>query len=172
MNRKNRHGKALTSYEETVMELIIRMEESERHLQKYRNSNGAVIVVENGEEEHYPSFSNRKKKQEEVQIREFFRQEDHAGEAADDMAEYESSEVIMVKLTVWEWMEARKTGIVNAILMFSVVFLQIYIVWKTMDELSRRILLGIKYSCMLLLLWRAVRWIMSGGLHTYLNEES
>ena len=168
MNRKNRHGKTMTSYEETVMDLMIRVEESERHLQRYRNSNGRVIVVENGEEEHYPSFSIGKKKQEEVQNSTSFPQK----EDDEDMAEHENSEVIMVKLTLWEWMEARKNGIVNAILLFSVAFLQIYIAWKSMDELSRWILLSMKYSCMLVLLFKAVRWIMSGGLHTYLNEES
>ena len=56
----------MSSYEEAVMDLMARVEESERYLQRYRNSDHAVIVVGNGEEEHYPSFAIGKKKKEEA----------------------------------------------------------------------------------------------------------
>lgn len=66
MERRIRHGKRMSSYEEAVMDLMARVEESERYLQRYRNSDHAVIVVGNGEEEHYPSFAIGKKKKEEA----------------------------------------------------------------------------------------------------------
>ena len=64
MDRRIRHGKMISSYDEAVMDLMIKVEESERYLQKYRKSVGAVIVVENGEEEQYPSFSIKRKDKE------------------------------------------------------------------------------------------------------------
>ena len=92
----------ISSYDEAVMDLMIKVEESERYLQKYRKSVGAVIVVENGEEEQYPSFSiKRKDKEDPVQIREFFRREEME-EETDDRAEYEKMNVTTVKLTLWE----------------------------------------------------------------------
>jgi len=171
MDRRIRHGKMISSYDEAVMDLMIKVEESERYLQKYRKSVGAVIVVENGEEEQYPSFSIKKKdKEEPVQIREFFRREEME-EETDDRAEYEKMNVTTVKLTLWEWMEARKKGIVNVILLSTAFFLQIYIVWTDMNELSLLILSGLKYLCILLLVLKFARWIISGEMHRFLNED-
>ena len=168
MERQIRHGKRMSSYEEAVMDLMIRVEESEQYLQRYRNSDSAVIVVENGEEEHYPSFSVGKKKQEEVQIREFFRQE----EDTEGIERYEGTEVITVKLTVWEWMEARRKGVVNVLLLSAAFFLQIYIVWTDMDAVSSLILKTMKNACIVALIWKFVRWVISGEMHSFLNEDS
>lgn len=172
MDRQSKHGKRLTSYEEAVMDLMIQMEESERYLQKYKHHHGAVIVVENGEEEHYPCFSVRKKgkEEQEVQIRDFFKQEEMKEEVVHRMP-YEETKAMMVKLTVWEWMEARKKGIVNVILMSAAFFLQIYIVWTDMNEVSIIILSAMKYLCIGLLVLKLVRWIITGEMHRYLNED-
>ena len=100
MERRIRHGKRMSSYEEAVMDLIIRVEESERYLQRYRNSNHAVIVEENGEEEHNPSFAiGKKEKEEAVQSIESIQQEEE--EDTEDIERYERTEVITVKLTMW-----------------------------------------------------------------------
>lgn len=106
MERRIRHGKRMSSYEEAVMDVMARVEESERYLQRYRNSDHAVIVVENGEEEHYPSFAiGKKKKEEAVQSIESIWQEEE-----DDWVLCEKTGRNTVKLTVWEWMEARRKG--------------------------------------------------------------
>ncbi|MCR0412165.1 hypothetical protein MKC77_04390, partial [[Clostridium] innocuum] len=105
-----------------------------------------------------------------VQIREFFRREEME-EETDDRAEYEKMNVTTVKLTLWEWMEARKKGIVNVILLSTAFFLQIYIVWTDMNELSLLILSGFKYLCILLLVLKFARWIISGEMHRFLNED-
>ena len=169
MNRKNRHGKALTSYEETVMDLMILVEESEQYLQRYRNSDSAVIVVENGEEEHYPSFSVGKKKQDEVQTRDFSTDE-KAQET--DWGLCEKTVGNTVKLTVWEWMEARRKGVVNVLLLSAAFFLQIYIVWTDMDAVSSLILKTMKNACIVALIWKFGRWVISGEMHRFLNEDS
>ena len=100
MERRIRHGKRMSSYEEAVMDLMIRVEESERYLQRSRNSNHAVIVEENGEEEHNPSFAiGKKEKEEAVQSIESIQQEEE--EDTEDIERYERTEVITVKLTMW-----------------------------------------------------------------------
>ncbi len=170
MNRKSRHGRALTSYEETVMDLMIRVEKSEQYLQRYRNNDSAVIVVENGEEEHYPSFAiGKKKKEEAVQSIKSIRQEEEETEGID---RYEGTEVITVKLTVWEWMEARRKGIVNVLLLSAAFFLQIYIVWTDMNAVSSLILRTMKNACIVALIWKFGRWVISGEMHSFLNEDS
>ena len=120
MERRIRHGKRMSSYEEAVMDLMARVEESERYLQRYRNSDHAVIVVGNGEEEHYPSFAiGKKKKEEAVQSIESIWQEEE-----DDWVLCEKTGRNTVKLTVWEWMEARRKGIINVLLLSAAFFLQ------------------------------------------------
>ena len=84
---------------------------------------------------------------------------------------YEETKATMVKLTVWEWMEARKKGIVNVILVSAAFFLQIYIVWTDMNEVSIMILSAMKYLCIGLLVLKLVRWIITGEMHRYLNED-
>lgn len=169
MDRRIRHGKMMSSYEEAVMDLMIKVEESERYLQKYRCRDGAIVVVEDGEEEHYPTFLiGKKEKEDDVQIREFFKQE----EVEDDhRIPYGISEGPIVKLTLWEWMEARKKGITNVILLSAAFFLQIYIVWTDMNEVSILILSTLKYMCILLLILKFARWVISGEMHRFLNED-
>lgn len=169
MDRRIRHGKMMSSYEEAIMDLMIKVEESERYLQKYRSRDDAIIVVENGEEEHYPSFAmGKKEKEDDVQIREFFKQ----GEIVEDhRIPCERAEGTIVKLTLWEWVEARKKGIVNVILLSAAFFLQIYIVWTDMNEVSILILSTLKYMCILLLVLKFSRWIISGEMHRFLNED-
>lgn len=169
MDRRIRHGKEMSSYEEAIMDLMIKVEESDRYLKRYRNRNGTVIVVENGEEEHYPSFSTERKDEvkQKKQIREYrqdIRKDAHK-------AVYTKAEGSTVKLTVWEWMEARKKGIINVILLSAALFLQIYIVWTDMNELSNLILSTLKNLFILLLVLKLVRWIISGEMHRYLNED-
>lgn len=170
MDRRIRHGKMMSSYEEAIMDLMIKVEESERYLQKYRSRDGAIVVVEDGEEEHYPTFLIGKKEKEDndVQIREFFKQE----EVEDDhRIPYGKSEGSIVKLTLWEWMEARKKGITNVILLSAAFFLQIYIVWTDMNEVSNLLLSALKYLCILVLMLKLARWIISGEMRRFLNED-
>ena len=168
MERRIRHGKRMSSYEEAVMDLMIRVEESERYLQRYRNSNHAVIVEENGEEEHNPSFAiGKKEKEEAVQSIESIWQEEE-----DDWVLCEKTGRNTVKLTVWEWMEARRKGIINVLLLSAAFFLQIYIVWTDMNAISSMILKTLKNACILALVLKFVRWIISGEMHSFLNEDS
>lgn len=168
MERRIRHGKRMSSYEEAVMDVMARVEESERYLQRYRNSDHAVIVVENGEEEHYPSFAiGKKKKEEAVQSIEPIWQEEE-----DDWVLCEKTGRNTVKLTVWEWMEARRKGIINVLLLSAAFFLQIYIVWTDMNALSSLILKTMKNACIVALVLKFVRWVISGEMYRFLNEES
>ena len=168
MERRIRHGKRMSSYEEAVMDLMIRVEESERYLQRYRNSNHAVIVEENGEEEHNPSFAiGKKEKEEAVQSIESIWQEEE-----DDWVLCEKTGRKTVKLTVWEWMEARRKENVNVLLLSAAFFLQIYIVWTDMNAISSMILKTLKNACILALVLKFVRWIISGEMHSFLNEDS
>ncbi|MCR0184776.1 hypothetical protein MKC97_17985 [[Clostridium] innocuum] len=62
--------------------------------------NITVIVEENGEEEHNPSFAiGKKEKEEAVQSIESIQQEEE--EDTEDIERYERTEVITVKLTMW-----------------------------------------------------------------------
>ena len=168
MERRIRHGKRMSSYEEAVIDLMIRVEESERYLQRYRNSDRAVIVVENGEEEHYPSFSiGKKKKEEAVQSIKSIRQEEE-----DDWVLCEKTGKNTVKLTAWEWMEARRKGIVNVLQLSAAFFLQIYIAWTDMNAISSLILKTMKNACIVALVLKFVRWVISGEMHRFLNEDS
>ena len=77
-----------------------------------------------------------------------------------------------VKLTVWEWMEARRKGIINVLLLSAAFFLQIYIVWTDMNALSSLILKTMKNACIVALVLKFVRWVISGEMYRFLNEES
>ena len=174
MERRIRHGKRMSSYEEAVMDLMARVEESERYLRRYRNIDGTVIVVEDGEEELYPSFSIgiKEHSEDDVQIRNFFTNEKVPEEEEDTEEIEKRTEVITVKLTVWEWMEARRKGIVNVLLLSAAFFLQIYIAWTDMNAISYLILKTMKNACIVALVLKFVRWIISGEMYRFLNEES
>lgn len=170
MDRK--HGKVMTSYEETIMDLMIRIEESERYLKRHDTPKIKPIQIEEGERETYPSFAVERGKEEKAHEQEIQRQE-----VESDMGSFTDINDICAqdcytKLTAWEWLEARKSAIYNLILVFSIFFLQLYTIWKEMNDISKWILQGFKYVCIILLLVKTLRWILSGGLHTYLNEES
>ena len=166
MNCNHRHGKAMTSYEETIMDLLIKVEESERYLQRYHEYEKLKIKVEDGEIEQYPSFSTKESDKECIENRQ------EVKKAEEQPYEAEPVERYTVKLTAWEWLEARKSGIMTLILSLSALFLQIYISWSSMmDEVSTLILKGMKYGCVLGLVLKLAHWIRSGELHQYLNEE-
>ncbi len=166
---EKRKGKGYISYEETIMDLMIRIEESERYLKRHDAPKIKPIQIEEGERETYPSFAVSRIKKEKVEIQK--------QEVESDMGSFTDINDIYAqdrytKLTAWEWLEARKSMVYNLILVFSIFFLQLYTVWKEMNDISRWILQGFKYVCIILLLVKTLRWILSGGLHTYLNEES
>lgn len=167
MNYNHKHGKAMTSYEETIIDLLIKVEESERYLQRYHEQQRLKIKVETGEEEQYPSFSIRRKensKKEEQPLVE-------RNVEMMDESEHSNTERYTVKLTVWEWLDARKSGIITLLLSISTFFLQIYISWSTLDDISSLILRGMKYGCIFALVLKLAHWIRSGEMHQYLNEE-
>lgn len=169
MNCNHRHGKAMTSYEETIMDLLIKVEESERYLQRYHEQQKLKIKVENGDEERYPSFSIKAKEKELIEEKD---KVNERNEVIFDVSEHDGMERYTVKLTAWEWLEARKSGIMTLILSLSALFLQIYISWSSMmDEVSTLILKGMKYGCIVGLVLKLAHWIRSGELHQYLNEE-
>ena len=93
-------------------------------------------------------------------------------EEEDDWVLCEKTGRNTVKLTVWEWMEARRKGIINVLLLSAAFFLQIYIVWTDMNALSSLILKTMKNACIVALVLKFVRWVISGEMYRFLNEES
>lgn len=165
-----KHGKAMSSYEEAIMDLMIKIEESERYLKRYKKVEGAVIVMGNNEEESYPSFSIRGKGNDKQTVQKEV--QSHVEEHSLEMLSYSSSyEPVSVKLTLWEWLAARKKGISTLLLLFTAIFLHVYITWTAMNDLSVLILNGMKYGCVLLLALKVFRCIKNGDVHNYLNEE-
>ncbi|EFR39099.1 hypothetical protein MKA63_12295 [[Clostridium] innocuum] len=69
-------------------------------------------------------------------------------------------------------MEARRKENVNVLLLSAAFFLQIYIVWTDMNAISSMILKTLKNACILALVLKFVRWIISGEMHSFLNEDS
>ncbi|MCR0184775.1 hypothetical protein MKC97_17980 [[Clostridium] innocuum] len=69
-------------------------------------------------------------------------------------------------------MEARRKENVNVLLLSATFFLQIYIVWTDMNAISSMILKTLKNACILALVLKFVRWIISGEMHSFLNEDS
>ena len=69
-------------------------------------------------------------------------------------------------------MEARRKQNVNVLLLSAAFFLQIYIVWTDMNAISSMILKTLKNACILALVLKFVRWIISGEMHSFLNEDS
>ena len=69
-------------------------------------------------------------------------------------------------------MEARRKENVNVLLLSAAFFLQIYIVWTDMNAISSMILKTLKNACILALVSKFVRWIISGEMHSFLNEDS
>lgn len=69
-------------------------------------------------------------------------------------------------------MEARRKGIINVLLLSAAFFLQIYIVWTDMNALSSLILKTMKNACIVALVLKFVRWVISGEMYRFLNEES
>lgn len=69
-------------------------------------------------------------------------------------------------------MEARRKENVNVLLLSAAFFLQIYIVWTDMNAISSMILKTLKNACILALALKFVRWIISGEMHSFLNEDS
>ena len=164
MKQKARHGKQMTAYEDALFELMLRLEEGERYLQRSRTQKKEMYVTEKKEETDAASGREEEKRQEAVWNTKKEPQEEYRGICRTDVS--------YVKLTAWEWMEARKSMLCNILLLLSVMFLQIYIVWTDMNLISHRILQGMKYCCVIILSIRGIRWIRSGELRAYLNEEN
>lgn len=169
MNRKYKHGKVMKPYEEAMMNLMIKMEESEHYFQEYHRHDHSHIRIEDGEDVQYPSFSinrkntNTKAQEEENKVEEVPSIPKHS------TCDYE--ERYIVKLTAYEWLEARRSGITTLVLAITAFFLQVYITWTNMDEVSLIILKGMKYGCIIALVIKLIHWIKSGGMQEYLNEE-
>lgn len=162
-----RHGKQLSAYEDALLDLMIRMEESEHYLQRAWYHHDTGIIVEVGETETFPSFSTGEKRFHSMQDMDEEQQEAESA-AANGIPRL----VRYPKLTAWEWLVARKVMLCNGFLLGSSIFLHIYIVWTEMNVVSRWILQGMKYGCIVTLLIRLFCWILNGGLRVYLNEEN
>lgn len=167
--KEGKHGMKMTSYEEAVMDLMIKVVESERYLEKYKKGDAAVTVMEDSENESYPAFSvHGKDKGSLVQKAVQPAYKEHPFMKLASLPSYEATSV---RLTLWEWLEARKRGIGTILLLLIAIFLHIYITWTAMNKLSVLILNGMKYGCILLLALKFFRYVKSGEIYNYLNEE-
>lgn len=178
MGRVGRHGKQLTNIEETYMDLLIKIEQSEEYLKRNHTPKLPDIKIDPDDLELYPSFSVVSKNKYSSTNNE----QDRSEKRSDYQVRYASQETIRpytfykdiednVKLTIWEWLEARKKGIFMIFVIVSVFMSQILSVWMqpSLFTLFCKTYVYVGSLCIIVIV---LHWIFSGGLHRYLNEES
>lgn len=141
-----KHGKALTSFEEKLLDLRI---QAARQLVREAREETAASPKPSPCDSKEPDFL-----------------------PLQTMRLHHTKPCNIPKLTIWEWVEARSRQIIVSTLSLGVLCLQLLLVWSDgLDACSTWILITMKYSALTYLGWRLLYWIISGEMHRYLNEE-
>lgn len=177
MSRIGKHAKPLTNVEETYMDLMIKIRQGEEFLNREKTRALPDIELDPIDDlERIPPFSTKtgtkptehsqESRKEELYMKTYEQQIDQV-RTYTTYADIENS----VRLTFGEWLEARKKGIFIIFMIISVLINQLVSVWEKPGLLTLfcKTYVYVGSLCIIVI---ALRWIFSGGLHRYLNEEA
>lgn len=177
MSRTGKHAKPLTNVEETYMDLMIKIRQGEEFLNQEKTRALPDIELDPIDDlELIPPFS----KITDIETKEY-PQEDRIEDPCMKTDKQQTEQVRIyttytdiessVKLTAGEWLEARKKGIFIVFMIISVLISQLVSVWAKPSLLTLfcKTYVYVGTLCLIVI---ALRWIFSGGLHRYLNEEA
>ena len=178
MGRIGKHAKPLTDVEETYMDLMIKIKQAEEFLHREKiKSIPEVELDEIDDLELFPPFSKvRKTTPAEHDIKSDMI-EDPVKKTdlsqIDQIRTYTTYADIenSVKLTFGEWLEARKKGIFILFMIVSVFICRLVMVWgkPSLFTLFCKTYVYVGSLCIITIF---IRWMITGGLHRYLNEEA
>lgn len=177
MSRIGKHAKPLTSVEETYMDLMIKIRQGEEFLNREKMRALPDIELDPIDDlELIPPFSTITETKKSEHSQEGRKENSYMKtdkQQIEQMLTYTTYADIenSVKLTFGEWLEARKKGIFIIFMIISVFICQLVSVWEKPSLLTLfcKTYVYVGTFCIIVI---ALRWIFSGGLHRYLNEEA